>query len=89
MIELGTVTKIEFSGVELHEAKAGDEVAVCVSPYSGKQSYIYGRHFEETDLLFSHITRNSIDYLKTNHRESLSPENIRCIVKLKKVFGII
>jgi len=70
MLELGMITKIERDGAELQEAKVGDDVAVCITVADPqKQKYMFGRHFEETDLLYSHITREAIDALKVFHTE--------------------
>jgi len=71
MLELGVITKIERDrGAELQEAQVGDEVAVCITVNDDKkQKYMFGRHFEETDLLYSHITREAIDALKVFHTE--------------------
>lgn len=36
-----------------------------------EQQKMVGRHFEEDDELVSHISRRSIDILKTNYRVSM------------------
>jgi len=92
LLELGSITKIERDkGVELPEAKVGDEVAISITMANiTKQKYMFGRHFEETDLLYSHMTREAIDALKQYHTDLVKQKPIYdCILNLKKVLGIL
>jgi len=87
LLELGSITKIERDkDVEIPEAKVGDEVAVCITMVNvTKQKYMFGRHFEETDLLYSHLTREAIDALKQFHTDLVKQKHIYdCILNLKK-----
>jgi len=91
LLELGMITKIERDkGVELQEAIVGDEVAICISVTDEKkQKYMFGRQFDETDLLYSHITREGINALKQFHTDLVKQKGIYfCIVNLKRVLGI-
>jgi len=47
-----------------------------------------GRQFEEADQICSLITKKSISALKENFADELSKDDIKCALKLKKVFGI-
>ena len=47
-----------------------------------------GRHFDETDTLYSRMSRRTIDILKENYREELSKDEWKLVVYLKKVFDI-
>jgi len=90
-IEIGCITSIERDrGVELAEAKVGDEVAVCIVQVDpAKQKYMFGRHFQETDLLYSNLTRPAIDALKQYHEELVKQKEIYyCILNLKKILNI-
>jgi len=90
-LELGIVRKIEREkGVEIKEAKVGDEVSVEITVTDEKkQKYMYGRHFNETDLLYSQITGEAIDALKTYYTELVLQRDVYdCIVQLKLVLGI-
>jgi translation initiation factor 5B len=46
------------------KAQAGAGVAVKIEHAVYQSSKIYGRHFDDKDELFSHITRQSIDVMK-------------------------
>lgn len=49
---------------------------------------MYGRHLEEKDLLYSRISRASIDNLKEFYRSEVSMEEWALVKKLKPVFEI-
>lgn len=49
---------------------------------------MYGRHLEEKDMLYSHISRASIDTLKEFYRADVSMDEWALIKKLKPVFEI-
>jgi len=90
-LELGIITRIERDrGVELQEAKTGDEVAINIAqPDPEKQKYMFGRHFQETDLLYSNLTRAAIDGLKEYYSELVKQKEIYyCIINLKKILNI-
>lgn len=54
----------------------------------GSSQPTYGRHLEEKDILFSLISRKSIDVLKEFYRDEVSKEEWKLIVKLKDTFDI-
>ena len=49
---------------------------------------MYGRHLEESDTLYSAISRQSIDTLKEFYRNDVSNDEWLLIKKLKPVFDI-
>lgn len=49
---------------------------------------MYGRHLEEKDMLYSLISRQSIDTLKEFYRNDVSNEEWVLIKKLKGFFDI-
>ncbi|KAH9483007.1 Eukaryotic translation initiation factor 5B [Psilocybe cubensis] len=49
---------------------------------------MFGRHFDEKDEILSHITRQSIDVLKTSFKADVSNEEWLLIRGLKSRFGI-
>jgi translation initiation factor 5B len=54
----------------------------------GSHQPIYGRHLEEADLLYSQISRASIDTLKEYYRKEVTNEEWQLIIKLKPLFDI-
>jgi len=54
----------------------------------GSNQPMYGRHLEEKDLLYSRISRASIDTLKEFYRSDVSMEEWALVKKLKPVFEI-
>lgn len=88
-IVLGKVTSIQKDHVEVTKAIAGQDVAVRMEAPATDQQYTYGRQFDHEDQLVSLVTRNSIDALKTFFRDEISPDDIKLLVKLKKMFEII
>ena len=49
----------------------------------------FGRHFDHTYEMYSHVTRPSIDALKEFFREDLVNEDLQLLVRLKKQFGVL
>jgi translation initiation factor 5B len=49
---------------------------------------MYGRHLEESDILYSAISRKSIDTLKEFFRSDVSQEEWKLLIELKKLFDI-
>merc|ERR1712000_331906 len=89
-IYLGRVRSIQDNHKEQESAKAGQEVAISIEPEDEyAQRYFYGRHFNWDDLLYTRITRQSIDVLKQNFRSELSKDIVKLIVKMKKIFDIM
>lgn len=50
---------------------------------------MYGRHLEEDDVLYSAISRKSIDTLKEFFRSDVSQDEWKLIVQLKQLFDIM
>ncbi|EWC43383.1 eukaryotic translation initiation factor 5B [Drechslerella stenobrocha 248] len=85
-VVLGRVTSIELN----HKAvpivkKTSPSVAVKIE---APNQPILGRHWDEKDTLYSHISRVSINTLKDHFREDVAKEDWALIVQLKKVFKI-
>jgi len=55
----------------------------------GDSPKMFGRHFTETSVLMSKITRESIDVAKNYFRDELSKNNWRLIINLKTIMNII
>lgn len=88
-VDLGIVTSIEVNHKSVESARKGMEVCIKIEPTSGDSPKMYGRHFDETDLLVSKISRQSIDACKDYFREDLLKTDWQLMVELKKQFQIL
>jgi translation initiation factor 5B len=50
---------------------------------------MYGRQFDDKNQIVSLVTRDSIDLLKENYRDEMTKDDWVCVMKLKKIFGIM
>jgi len=50
---------------------------------------MFGRHFDEKDILVSKISRQSIDACKDHFRDDLLKTDWQLMVELKKLFEIL
>jgi len=87
-LHVGIVTSIENNGKEIQTAKKGASVAVKIVN-EHNPTICYGRQFDSTNMLYSTLTRQSIDALKANFKTALENSDWKLVVKLKKVFNII
>ncbi|CAL9092436.1 unnamed protein product [Musa textilis] len=88
-IDIGKIASIEINHKQVDVATKGQKVAIkIVASSPEEQQKMYGRHFDIDDELVSHISRRSIDILKTNYRDDLSIEEWRLVVRLKSIFKI-
>ncbi|KAJ9666873.1 eukaryotic translation initiation factor 5B [Coniosporium apollinis] len=86
VINLGRVTSIERDHKQIPICKKGQpSVAVKIE---GPNQPLYGRHLEEKDILYSLISRRSIDTLKEFYRSDVSNDEWALIVKLKSLFDV-
>jgi len=88
VVELGRITSIESNHEEVKESKKGDEVAIKFTPDAGAAPVYYGRQFDYSWPLCSHLSRESIDVLKENFKDDMTEAQWRLIVKLKPIFNI-
>ncbi|EPS27900.1 Eukaryotic translation initiation factor 5B [Penicillium oxalicum] len=86
IVDIGRVTSIERDHKPIAVCKKGQpSVAVKVE---GPNQPMYGRQLEESDQLYSHISRASIDTLKEFYRSEVTMEEWALVKKLKPVFDI-
>lgn len=88
-IIIGKVTSIQSNHVEKEIAKVGDEVCIKIENTSSDAPKMIGRHFEETDTLISHISRESIDACKNYFRDDLEKSDWSVMIELKNILKII
>ena len=56
--ELGRVVSIELNHKALEIARKGAEVCIKIEPSGGEAPKMFGRHFDETDILMSKVNRS-------------------------------
>jgi translation initiation factor 5B len=86
IIDLGKVTSLEINHKSfdiVKKSQSGGGVAVKIEHAVYESGKMFGRHFDEKDELFSHITRQSIDVLKTSFKADVSNEEWLLIRALK------
>lgn len=88
-LDIGTVTTLELNHKSIETARKGQEICIKIEPHSGESPKMFGRHFDETDLLVSKITRQSIDACKNYFRDDLQKSDWQLMVELKKMFQIL
>lgn len=90
-VVLGKITSLEINHKTqeiVKKSQAGGGVAVKIEHAVYQSAKMYGRHFDDKDELLSHITRQSIDVLKTSFKADVSNEEWLLIRALKPRFGI-
>merc|ERR1719412_872014 len=88
-IFLGILTGIQHNQKEIDSAKKGEEVCIKIEAPGGDAPKMFGRHFDEKDLLMSRISRESIDACKDYFRDELQKSDWALMVELKKIFEIL
>lgn len=91
VLVLGKVTSLEVNHKSVDSCKKGQTAAGTAMRLENPSSAqpVWGRHVDETDNLYSLITRRSIDTLKDPaFRDSVSRDDWMLIKKLKPVFDI-
>lgn len=88
-VDLGIVTSIENNHKPVETARKGQEICIKIEPIPGEAPKMFGRHFDEKDLLVSKISRQSIDACKDHFRDDLLKTDWQLMVELKKLFEIL
>ncbi|KAI6382010.1 hypothetical protein MCOR25_000890 [Pyricularia grisea] len=87
IISMGRVSSIERDHKAMPVCKKG-QPSVAVKIEMGGHQPTYGRQLEEKDVLYSLISRASIDCLKDFYRKDVSNDEWMLIKKLKPLFDI-
>ena len=65
IIDIGNIEEIRLDNKEVDSAERGKEVSVkIVPPEDNANNIVYGRNFDDKDLLFSKMTKNTVKALK-------------------------
>ncbi|KAF8131166.1 hypothetical protein EV363DRAFT_1584023 [Boletus edulis] len=86
IIDLGKITSLEINHKPfdiIKKSQAGGGVAVKIEHAVYQSAKMFGRHFDDKDDLLSHITRQSIDVLKSSFKADVSNEEWLLIKALK------
>ncbi|KAI0469427.1 hypothetical protein F4859DRAFT_515922 [Xylaria cf. heliscus] len=87
VVSLGRVSSIERDHKQIPICKKG-QPSVAVKIEMGGHQPTYGRQLEESDTLYSLISRASIDCLKEFYRKDVTNDEWSLIIKLKPLFDI-
>ncbi|KAJ3071961.1 hypothetical protein HDU98_004526 [Podochytrium sp. JEL0797] len=86
---LGKCTGIELNKKPLQEVKkGGPSVSIKLEVPGYDTPKMFGRHFTMENDLYSHITRASIDILKTTFRNDLTMEDWKTVKKIKTLLNV-
>lgn len=80
---IGKVVGIQVNKQDVMIGKQGQSVCVKIDNQSNP-NIMYGRQFDHKDLLYSNLTRESVDLLKQYFKKDISKEDVGLLVKLKK-----
>ncbi|KAF9779459.1 P-loop containing nucleoside triphosphate hydrolase protein [Thelephora terrestris] len=86
IIPLGKITSLEINHKTqdlVKKSQAGGGVAVKIEHAVYQSAKMFGRHFDDKDEIYSLITRQSIDVLKTSFKDDVSTEEWLLIKALK------
>lgn len=56
-VDIGIVTSIEFNHKQIETARKGQEVCIKIEPIPGETPKLFGRHFDDKDLLVSKVSQ--------------------------------
>lgn len=87
--DLGRVSSLEHDHKVVEVAKKGQEVCIKIDNCGSDGAKLYGRHFDYNDLLYSKISRESIDVMKEYFRNELEKSDWQLMIQLKKLFQIV
>ncbi|CAF1301674.1 unnamed protein product [Adineta ricciae] len=88
-IDLGRIVSIELNHKPMDIARKGAEVCIKIDPVSGEAPKMFGRHFDESDILMSKVSRETIDVVKDHFRDDMQKSDWQLMVDLKKIFNIL
>lgn len=55
-LDIGIVTSIECNHKQVESARKGQEVCIKIEPIPGESPKMFGRHFDEADMLVSKVS---------------------------------
>lgn len=85
-LTIGQVIGIQHNSKDILIAKK--DMEVCIKVENTETTIIYGRHFDDKNILCSEINRKSIDVLKEHFKEQITKEELQLLIQLKKELKI-
>ena len=87
-LDIGIVTSIQANQRDVTKVKKGTECAIKITNASNP-TMTFGRQFDATHNLFSKLSRESIDALKSYFKDEMTNADWKLVVKMKPIFGIL
>jgi len=85
---IGLVGSIQKDKKDVQIARRGEAVCVKIEQNTSQKHIGFGRHFDHTNNLVSHISRESIDMLKEHFKDEMAKSDWELVISLKKLFDI-
>eukprot|EP01012_Entosiphon_sulcatum_P064644 TRINITY_DN93475_c0_g1_i1.p1 TRINITY_DN93475_c0_g1~~TRINITY_DN93475_c0_g1_i1.p1 ORF type:complete len:778 (+),score=230.29 TRINITY_DN93475_c0_g1_i1:43-2334(+) len=82
IFSIGRVAGIERDHRAIPELRPGQQAAVKIN--AKEPTTMVGRQFNETHILVSQLSRDSIDALKAGFRDEMTTDDWKLVIKLKK-----
>lgn len=82
---IGTVISMENNHKPVEKATEGMEVSVKIN--SGEFAITFGRQIDINSIVYSYITRVSVDAIK-KFKDELTPEDVNLLATLIKMFKV-
>ena len=71
-VDLGVVTSVEINHKPVESARKGQEVCIKIEPVPGEAPKMYGRHFDEKDLIISKVSNFLDEFSYSKFKFSVS-----------------
>ncbi|CAH8253045.1 unnamed protein product [Arabidopsis lyrata] len=88
IMDIGRVASIKNNNRPVDNARKGQEVAIKIIASNPEEQKKCGKHFGIEDGLISHISRRSIDVLRTYYWEELSDDEKSLVLRLERILNI-
>lgn len=87
IIQVGKVTSMIMEKKSVEVADKGGKLSIKIETTDAPK--LIGRDIKVTDLMYSTLTRRSIDVLKEFYKDEITDDAWRLVMEIKQFFGII